>query len=125
MTDPISDLLARIKNGYMAKSQEITCFPSKEKLAVAKILEKEGYLEKVETDGRSIRIFLKYKEKQGAIESFKRISKPGLRVYVKHDKIKKPFGGIGISILSTPGGIMTGVDAKKKKLGGELLCQVW
>lgn len=125
MTDSLSDLLARIKNGYMAGKKEVTCYLSKMKLAVAKILEKEGFVEKVESDDKFIKIVLKYKNKKGALENFKRVSKPGLRVYVKHDKIKKPFGGLGISIISTPQGIMTGINAKKKKLGGELLCQVW
>lgn len=125
MTDSLSDLLARIKNGYMAGKKEVTCYLSKTKLAVSKILEKEGFIEKAETEKNLIKIVLKYKNKKGAMENFKRISKPGLRVYVKHNKIKKPFGGIGISIISTPQGIMTGIDAKKKKLGGELLCEVW
>lgn len=125
MTDSLSDLLARIKNGYLSGKKEITCYLSKTKLAVAKILEKEGYVEKVGSDKNLLKIILKYQNKKAGMENFKRISKPGLRVYVKHNKIKKPFGGLGISIISTPQGIMTGLEAKKQKLGGELLCQVW
>lgn len=125
MTDSLSDLLSRIKNGYMANKKDVTCYLSKKKLSVAKILEKEGFVEKVEIDNSILKITLKYPNKKPGMVSFNMISKPGLRVYIKNDKIKKPFGGIGISVISTPKGVMTGTEAKKQKLGGELLCQVW
>lgn len=125
MTDTLSDFLTRIKNGYMAKKGEVESPLSKLVLSVAKILEEEGYVEKVETHGHKIKAKLKFDGKKPSMESFKRVSKPGIRIYVGYKEIRKPFGGLGTSIISTPSGVMTGEKAKKLKKGGELLCQVW
>jgi len=125
MTDLLSDFLTRIKNGYMARKLEIDGPLSKLVLSVAKILEEEGYVEKISTKERTIKVVLKYANKKPLMENFKRVSKPGVRVYVGYQEIKRPFGGLGISIVTTPGGVMTGSKARKLKLGGELLCQVW
>lgn len=125
MTDLLSDFLTRIKNGYMARKLEVEGPLSKLVLSVAKILEEEGFVEKISTEERRIKAVLKYTNKKPVMESFKRVSKPGVRVYMGYKEIRKPFGGLGVSIVSTPGGIMTGYKARKLKLGGELLCQVW
>lgn len=127
MTDPIADLLTRIRNGYSAKLKTVTCPESKVKLAISKILEKEGYIGKVEEDKkkRMINITLKYDGKKALMENVKRVSKPGIRIYVKNNKIPKVYSGLGISVISTPNGIMTNKEARKQKIGGELLCQVW
>lgn len=125
MTDLLSDFLTRVKNGYMARKLEIDGPLSKLVLSVAKILEEEGYVEKISTKERTIKVVLKYTNKKPLMENFKRVSKPGVRVYVGYQEIKRPFGGLGVSIVSTPGGVMTGSKARKLKLGGELLCHVW
>jgi small subunit ribosomal protein S8 len=125
MTDSLSDFLTRIKNGYLARKPEVSCPLSKLVLSVAKIMEEEGYLEKVAAKDYTIKAILKYASKKPSMENFKRISKPGLRVYIGYQKIRKPFGGLGISIISTPSGVMTGEKARKLKLGGEFLCQIW
>lgn len=125
MTDPLADLLTRIKNGYMTGKKEVECPLSHLKLAVLKILESSGFIEKVSVSGYTMKILLKYQEKKPLMENFKRVSKPGMRVYIKHQEIRRGFRGLGISIISTPSGVMSDKDAKKQKLGGELLCQVW
>jgi small subunit ribosomal protein S8 len=125
MTDLLSDFLTRIKNGYMARRLEVDGPLSKLVLSVAKILEEEGYVEKISTKERTIKSVLKYVNKKPSMENFKRVSKPGVRVYVGYQEIKRPFGGLGISIVSTPSGVMSGSKARKLKLGGELLCQIW
>ncbi len=134
MFDPISDMLTRVKNAQMAGHEEVIFPFSKIKLAISKILEKEGFAEgfSEESDGnlKNIRLSLKYKKvsnnrKTPVIEEIKRISHVGQRIYVGKSEIGKVKNNFGISIISTSQGIMTGREAKKKGLGGEYICEVW
>ncbi len=126
--DPISDMLARIRNAAMAQLPEVELPHSKMKEAIARILLKEGYISDVSVTGgriKTLKIRLKYQGKRCVIEDLKRVSKPGCRIYVGFDEIPRVRGGLGIAILSTPKGIMTGAEARRKRVGGELLCLVW
>ncbi|MEW6429621.1 MAG: 30S ribosomal protein S8 [Thermodesulfobacteriota bacterium] len=130
MTDPLADMLTRIRNGLQVRFESIDVPASNLKKGVAEILKQEGYIsgyQTAEEDGRpTLRINLKYDEHhQGVIVGLKRVSKPGRRVYVAHDQIPKVMSGLGISILSTSRGIMADKSARAEKVGGELLCQVW
>jgi small subunit ribosomal protein S8 len=128
MTDPISDMLTRIRNAQGALLKTAVISHSKMMVAIAHILKKEGYLADVAVDNtghKSIKVTLKYAGKKGAIDGLRRISKPGLRRYVGATDIPRVLGGMGISIVSTSQGIMSGAEARKKNLGGELLCYVW
>jgi len=130
MTDPISDMLIAIKNAQAVKQPTVDIIFSNLKYEIAKILEKEGLIEKSEKKGKKLKKFieitLKYdKNKMGAISDLKRISKPGQRIYLPHKKIKKVKGGYGIAIISTPKGLMTDKEARKQKLGGEVICEIW
>lgn len=129
MTDPISDMLTRIRNASMTRAAQVEMPMSKMKFAMAKILEKEGYLDAVETyqDGAKpmLRVRLTYRETgESAISSIVRKSKPSLRVYVKADNLRSVRSGQGFSILSTPNGLMTNKEAHKRRLGGELICEI-
>ena len=129
MTDPIADMLTRIRNAFMVGHDRVEIPGSIIKGEIARVLTEEGYLEsyKITEEGvkRTITIKLKYgPDGKAAIEEIKRISKPSRRVYVGKDDIPRVRGGMGISILSTSGGIMTGVAARGKKIGGEILCTV-
>jgi small subunit ribosomal protein S8 len=124
--DPIADLLITIKNGYMAKKSSVTAPYSKFRLAVAQVLEKEKFVGKVEKiDERTLNINLVYENDKPGITFVKKVSKLGLRVYSKSKSLKQVKGGRGLTIVSTPQGVMTGKEAKTKKLGGEIICQVW
>lgn len=131
MTDPVADMITRIKNAYLARKKSLEVPYSGFKEKIAKILVKEGYLEKVTIESpksktkKTLKLDLKYKGKKGAITQIKRLSKPGLRVYAKVKKIPKVLGGQGISIISTPKGLMTDKEAREKKLGGEVLLKVY
>jgi small subunit ribosomal protein S8 len=130
MTDPIADMLTRIRNGSKAKLEKVDIPSSKLKLEIAKILKDEGYIKnlKMVKDRRQgvIRVYLKYTEDEApVIQGIKRISKPGCRVYAGNDAIPKVLAGLGVAILSTPKGIQTGKQAKKDNVGGEVLCHVW
>ena len=131
MSDPIADMLARIRNANTAKHDTVDVPSSKMKVAIADILEKEGYITKYEIveDGnfKTIRITLKYgaDKNEKIITGIKRISKPGLRAYVGKDDIPKVLGGLGIAILSTNQGIITDKEARKLQVGGEVLAFVW
>lgn len=130
MTDPISDMLTRIRNAAMVKAREVDMPLSRMKFAIAKILESEGFLSKVETGEHNNRPILKMKlsyDTDGApkVSNLKRVSKPGRRVYVKADDLTAVRSGYGIAILSTPNGLMTGLEARKRRLGGELICEVY
>lgn len=129
MTDPIADMLTRIRNAQKVKLSEVLIPFSKIKFTLAKILEREGFVAKVsETKNfpKKIKIILKYdSEKNPVIHELKRISKPGQRIYTKASEISKVLGGLGIAIISTSRGLMTTKEAKKRKLGGEILCQIW
>ena len=128
MTDPISDMLTRLRNGGRALQPHIELPHSRLKESIAHILKSEGYVSDVAVDGKvvkKIKIRLKYNGKKNVIEGLKRISKPGLRKYVGATEIPRVRNGLGVAVLSTPEGIMTGTQARKKNLGGELLCYVW
>jgi small subunit ribosomal protein S8 len=128
MSDPISDMLTRIRNAGRALLPAVELPHSRMKESVAKILKSEGYVADVAVEGNKIKklkIHLKYQGKKGVIEGLKRVSRPGLRRYVGSTKIPRVLSGMGVSILSTSEGVMTGAQAKKKNLGGELLCYVW
>jgi small subunit ribosomal protein S8 len=129
VNDPIGDMLIQIKNASAAHNTVIEFPYSKLKMALGKILLTEGYvatITKVGTDPKAnLRIGIKYVNDESVITGVKRVSKPGLRWYVKKDTIPQVVGGMGVAILSTPLGIMTGRDAKKKGIGGELLCKIW
>ena len=129
-TDPIADMLTRIRNGLTAKMKQVSVPASKEKLTIANILLKEGYISgcEVKEDGnkKNIIITLKYDENDIAvIQGIKRISKPGLRVYAQKDKLPQVISGLGIAIVSTNKGILTDKEARKAGVGGEVLAFVW
>jgi small subunit ribosomal protein S8 len=128
MSDPISDMLTRIRNAGRALLPAVELPHSRMKESVAKILKSEGYVGDVAVEGnvgKKIKIRLKYQGKKSVIEGLKRVSRPGLRRYVGSTEIPRVLNGMGISIVSTPEGVMTGAEARKKNLGGELLCNVW
>lgn len=129
MTDPIADMMIRIKNALMAGHQEARIPHSKIKEAIAKILQEENYVEEVKVEPAKpqaeIVVSLKYIGKIPAISEVRRVSKPGRRVYSSVSDIPSALGGYGITILSTSKGVMTGTTARKQNIGGELLCQVW
>jgi small subunit ribosomal protein S8 len=130
MTDPIADMLTRIRNANMVRHEKLEVPASKIKKEIAEILKREGFIRDVEyiDDNKQgiIRIFLKYgKNNERVITGLKRISKPGLRVYAKTDEIPKVLNGLGIAILSTSQGVLTDKEARAKKVGGEVLAYVW
>ena len=128
MTDPISDMLTRLRNGGRALQPLVELPHSRLKESIATILKSEGYVSDVAVEGKvakKIKIRLKYNGKKNVIEGLKRISKPGLRKYVGATEIPRVLGGLGVAVISTPEGVMTGTQARKKNLGGELLCYVW
>ena len=125
LTDPISDMLTRIRNAHLALHKEVSVPRSKMKEAMASILKQEGYVEDVTVDDRNITIALKYVKGRPAITGLKRISKPGRRVYVGAHQIPRVQNGLGICILSTSRGVLDGMTAQADKTGGELLCEVW
>jgi small subunit ribosomal protein S8 len=130
MTDPIADMLTRIRNGIQAKHKEVVMPASSLKHEIAKILKEEGYINNVtltpqDTQGR-ITIRLKYTDKKtGAITNIKKVSKPGLRIYVNKDDIPRVLNGLGIAIISTSKGLMTDKNARAAGIGGEVLCTVY
>jgi small subunit ribosomal protein S8 len=129
MTDPIADMLTRIRNAALARHDRTEVPASKMKKAVADILKSEGSIADVrpsEGNAGKLTIVLKYgRDRTSAIDGVRRISRPGRRVYVKYDRIPRVLSGLGISILSTSHGMMSDRDARKHKLGGELICEVW
>jgi small subunit ribosomal protein S8 len=130
VTDPIADMLTQIRNAIMARHENVLMPASKTKMAIAKILKEEGFITDYEMirgkPNRVIKIYLKYSEgKQPAISGLKRVSKPGLRVYVQKKEIPRVYGGLGIAIISTPKGVRTGQQAWRQGTGGELLCYIW
>ena len=128
-TDPVADFLARIRNAIRARHQKLDVPASKLKAEIARILKEEGYISNYKTqeeEGKQIlRVYLKYAGTEAAIRDLARISRPGCRVYIGHDEIKRVQGGLGICILTTPKGVMTGRQARREGVGGELLCEVW
>ncbi|MFA5629656.1 MAG: 30S ribosomal protein S8 [Dehalococcoidales bacterium] len=130
VTDPIADMLTRIRNAGMARHDSVSIPSSRMKLYIAKILKQEGFIADYEVVGgrmqRQIKVVLKYADRnQPMISGLKRVSKPGLRIYVQNSEIPRVFGGMGISIISTSKGVMTGKKAWHQGIGGELLCYVW
>ena len=131
MTDPIADMLTRIRNGYQARMTTVDVAPfSKVKAEIAKILKSEGYIDKYAVEGEGIEkkivVTLKYNENdEKVIKGIKRISKPGLRVYARGNNIPRVLNGLGIAIISTSEGMMTDRDARKKHIGGEVIAYVW
>jgi small subunit ribosomal protein S8 len=129
ISDPIADFLTRLRNGGTARKSEILAPYSKMKAEIAKILKQEGYITdyEVDTTGKfpQIKVTAKVVNRISAITGLKRISKPGLRKYVASSEIPRVLGGMGISILSTPRGVISGREAKKQNVGGELLAFVW
>ena len=129
MTDPISDFLTRIRNAAASGHEEVYAPFSKIKAEISRILQEEGYLWAYEVDTKNkhprLKLKLKFEGKKPVIRNLKRVSKPGIRTYVGCDEIPKVLGGLGIAILSTSRGIMTGAKARKSKLGGELLATIW
>jgi small subunit ribosomal protein S8 len=132
MTDPIADMLTRIRNANVAMHDDVRMPSSKLKELLAAVLEKEGYIAGFSVEpatdrpGNSLLIQLKYSpERQRTISGIRRISKPGLRVYTKADEIPRVLGGLGVAVLSTNLGLMTDREARKRRVGGEVLCYVW
>ena len=130
LTDPIGDMITRIRNAYLAGHKTVEMPYSKVKLKIGEILAKEKYLVSAEqiNDGgakKRLKLTLRYQQKEPAIRHIKRTSKPGLRVYSQAKNLKLTLGGSGSAIISTPKGVMTVKQAWKEKLGGEMLCEVW
>ena len=129
-TDPISDLLTRIRNAAKARHARVDIPTSKLKVEVARILKEEGYIanfKATEEEGHKVlRVYLKYSsDNSSPISDLKRVSRPGCRVYVGHSEIPRILGGLGINILTTPKGVMTGRQARKEGVGGEVLCEIY
>ncbi len=132
MTDPIADMLTRVRNANIAMHDEVTMPSSKLKEALAEVLHSEGYITSFSSEdsesspGRKLTITMKYSpERERVISGIQRISKPGLRIYKKSDEIPRVLGGLGIAVLSTSKGLVTDREARKGKVGGEVLCYVW
>jgi small subunit ribosomal protein S8 len=128
-TDPIADMLTRIRNGLHARHQRADMPASKLKIEIARILKEEGYISnfKIAEEGkkRILKVFLRYdNDGESVITTIERVSKPGRRVYIGATEVPKVLGGLGINILTTPRGVMTGKTARKSRVGGELLCNV-
>lgn len=130
ITDPIADMLARIRNGLRAKHQKVEMPASKLKMEIARVLKEEGFIASFkvseEEKKKTMRIYLKYgPSKESVITGMRRVSRPGCRVYVRREEIKPVWGGLGVSILTTPRGVMTGRGARRTGTGGEVLCEIW
>ncbi len=132
MTDPIADMLTRLRNANVAMHDEVRMPSSKQKVALAAILQKEGFIESYSVSpspngpGEILTITMKYTpDRARTITGLRRVSKPGLRVYSKADKVPRVLGGLGVAVLSTSHGLMTDREARKRHVGGEVLCYVW
>ena len=132
MTDPIADMLTRLRNANIAMHDEVVMPASKQKAALAGLLEKEGYIvgfsvgDAPKGPGQVLKIDMKYSpERRRVISGIRRVSKPGLRVYRKHNEVERVLGGLGIAVLSTSKGLMTDREARRQRVGGEVLCHVW
>ena len=133
MTDPIADMLTRIRNASMARHDRTEMPYSRLKEHVARVLKSEGFVDDVRVSEagddkghKQLTVVLRYgRDKQSALDGVRRVSTPGRRVYVRHDRIPRVLSGMGVSILSTSHGVMTDKDARKQRVGGELLCEVW
>jgi len=132
MTDPIADMLTRLRNANVAMHDEVLMPASKQKEALAVVLLKEGYIvgysvgDNTKGPGRILKVDMKYSpERRRVISGIRRVSKPGLRVYRKHNEVERVLGGLGVAILSTSNGLMTDREARRRRVGGEVLCHVW
>lgn len=129
MSDTIADMLTRIRNANQALLPEVAMPHSNMRESIAKILKREGYIQEVAVEGKpgakNIKLKLKYQGRKGVIAGLKRVSTPGLRRYVGATEIPRVLGGMGISILSTPRGVLSGTEARKQNVGGELLAYIW
>ena len=130
LTDPVSDFLTRVRNAIKARQQKVDVPHSKLKVELARILKEEGYISNykpTDEEGRKVlRVYLKYSsDNVSPISDLKRVSRPGCRVYVGHGEIPRILGGLGINILTTPKGVMTGRQARKEGVGGEVLCEIY
>ncbi len=129
ISDPVAELLTQIRNANKRRHNSLSVPASNLKLEIVRILKDEGFIKdyKYKEDNKQgqLIIYLKYLNKEGAINNLKRISKPGLRVYAKKDEIPEVLGGLGVAILSTSRGIMTGKEASRRHLGGEVICHIW
>jgi small subunit ribosomal protein S8 len=129
MTDPIADMLTRVRNAIMARHTRVLIPASKMKIAIARILKEEGYVRDFEllqdNPQGTLRITLRYVDRRPVLTQLKRISKPGLRVYTRRESIPRVRGGLGTAIISTPQGLMSGRKAYQLGLGGEVVCYVW
>ncbi len=132
VSDPIADMLTRLRNAVSSRHEAVTMPASKMKVAIAQVLKEEGFIRDfavVEEEGKAqpnLKVELNYGgRKQPVLNGLQRVSKPGLRVYVQRREIPRVYGGLGIAILSTPKGIMTGQEARRQEVGGEILCYVW
>jgi small subunit ribosomal protein S8 len=128
MQDPIADMLTRIRNGQAARKAEVTMPESKQRVAIAEVLKREGYIEDFRSEAnevlRTLTITLKYFEGRPVIEDLRRVSRPGLRVYRAKDAIPKVRGGLGVTVLSTSRGVLTDREARRQGLGGEIICYI-
>ena len=130
LTDPVADFLTRIRNAHRSRHQKLDVPTSKLKIEIARILKEEGYIanyKAVEENGQPVlRVYLKYgPNNEAVIRDVQRVSRPGCRVYVGKEEIRRVQGGLGISIMTTPKGVMTGRQARREGVGGEILCEVW
>jgi small subunit ribosomal protein S8 len=131
VSDPIADMLTRIRNGVAARHDSVRIPASKMKISIARVLKDEGFIRdySVQDDGKpqpDLKVDLGYTaSRQPVLNGLQRVSKPGLRVYVQRREIPRVYGGLGIAIISTPKGIMTGQEARRQEVGGELLCYIW
>lgn len=130
LTDPVADFLTRIRNAHRSRHQKLDVPTSKLKTEIARILKEEGYIanyKAVDEDGMGIlRVYLKYgPNNEAVIRDLQRVSRPGCRVYVGREEIRRVQSGLGISIMTTPKGVMTGRQARREGVGGEILCEVW
>ena len=130
ISDPIADMLTRIRNAIMARHDSVLIPTSRMKLSIARILKEEGFINDYQVlrgkPHRVIKIYLKYGDKnQSVLSGLERVSKPGLRVHIQQKEIPRIYGGLGIAVISTPKGVMTGQQAWRQGIGGELLCYVW
>ncbi|SDO01890.1 SSU ribosomal protein S8P [Desulfonauticus submarinus] len=125
LTDPIADLLTRIRNAHLARHKEVSIPASKMKAEILRILKEEGFIKDYIEEDKELKVYLKYYQGKPVIKGLKKISKPSRRVYVKAKEIPIVRNGLGIAILSTPKGILEGRQARKENIGGELICEVW
>jgi small subunit ribosomal protein S8 len=125
MNDTIADMLARIQNAIMRKKEGVNVINTKMNANILAVLKQEEMIEDFSQKEMEIEVVLKYEDKESVITKLEKVSKPGQRIYTTHKDIKPVMNGRGISVISTPEGVMTGAMAKSKSLGGELICQVW